>query len=323
MTEIEANKQSIRQRLRPLPRFRRRPDRRHHGRQRRVAGAAQLHRLPARCRPPLLGQPMLAFDSVKLRLEREHELSLPRIQLHDPPGLRLRRAGAALRLPPADGRLRPVGQHRQRHRSRPPHGTAPALRPHLPADHHLVRRQDGQDRARARSGSTPTSSRPTSTGSSGGTPRTATSAASSSSSPSCRSTRSPGSRRSAAARSTRPRRCSPPRRPPSSTAGAAAEEAAEAARRTFEEGAVAEALPTVEVPGRRPRRRHRRAGPLRARRPCRLQRRGPPRHRQQRHQRQRRPRHRPAAGRDPGRSRHDGAIKLSHGRKKHVLVRPA
>ena len=68
----------------------------HHGRQRRVAGAAQLHRLPARCRPALLGQPDAdARTRVKLRLEREQRAVVPRIQLHDPAGLRLRRAALA------------------------------------------------------------------------------------------------------------------------------------------------------------------------------------------------------------------------------------
>ena len=51
-------------------------------------------------------------------------------------------------------------------------------------------------------------------------------------------------------------------------------EAAEAARRTFEEGASADALPTIDDPGGRARRRHRRPGPVRPRRACRLQRRG-------------------------------------------------
>ena len=67
---------------------------------------------------------MLTQDSVKLRLERDQPLSLPRIQLPDPAGLRFRRAGAALRLRVADGRLRPVGQHRRRRRARPAHRRA-------------------------------------------------------------------------------------------------------------------------------------------------------------------------------------------------------
>ena len=44
-------------RVRALPDVRQRPHRRHHGRQRRMAGAAQLHRVPARRRPALLRQP--------------------------------------------------------------------------------------------------------------------------------------------------------------------------------------------------------------------------------------------------------------------------
>ena len=120
--EIEANKRSLREVFAPLPRLRRRPDRRDDGRQRRVAGAAQLHRLPARRRPALLGQPHAGDGFGQAPARARARAVVPRIQLHDPAGLRLRRAGAALRLPPADGRLRPVGQHRQRHRPRPAHG---------------------------------------------------------------------------------------------------------------------------------------------------------------------------------------------------------
>ena len=71
-----------------------------------------------------------------------------RVQLHAAAGLRLRRAGAPLRVQAADGRLRPVGQHRHRHRSRAPHGHAAALRADLPAADDRVGRQDGQDRGR-------------------------------------------------------------------------------------------------------------------------------------------------------------------------------
>ena len=65
---------------------------------------------------------MLTMDSVKLRLEREQELSFIEfnymmLQAYDFVELQ-----PPLRLQPADGRLGPVGQHRQRHRSRPPHG---------------------------------------------------------------------------------------------------------------------------------------------------------------------------------------------------------
>ena len=93
---------------------------------------------------------MLSMDSVKLRLDREQELSFIEfnymiLQAYDFVGTL-----AAPWLHAADGRLGPVGQHRQRHRPRPPHGHAPALRPHLPAPHHVVRRQDGQDGGRRR-----------------------------------------------------------------------------------------------------------------------------------------------------------------------------
>ena len=93
---------------------------------------------------------MLSMDSVKLRLDREHELTFLEfnymvLQAYDFVELARRHD-----CHPADRRLRPVGQHRQRHRSRPPHGPAAALRPHLPAAHHGVGRQDGQDRRRRR-----------------------------------------------------------------------------------------------------------------------------------------------------------------------------
>ena len=55
--EIEANKESMQARVRQVPEVRARQDRRHHGRQRRVADQAQLHRDAARRRPALLGQP--------------------------------------------------------------------------------------------------------------------------------------------------------------------------------------------------------------------------------------------------------------------------
>ena len=72
---------------------------------------------------------------------------------------------------------------------------------------------------------------PTTTGSSGGTPRTPTSAASCGCSPTCRWTRSPGWKRCKAPRSTRPRRCWPTRPPPCCTARRRPKAAAEAARR--------------------------------------------------------------------------------------------
>ncbi len=63
---------------------------------------------------------MLTQDSVKLRLERDQPLTFLEFNYLDPAGLRFRRAGPALRLRIADGRLRPMGQHRRRRRTRPP-----------------------------------------------------------------------------------------------------------------------------------------------------------------------------------------------------------
>ena len=68
---------------------------------------------------------MLTFDSVKLRLEREQPLTFLEfnymiLQAYDFRELS-RRAG----LPAADGRVGPVGQHRQRHRA----GAADGRRP--------------------------------------------------------------------------------------------------------------------------------------------------------------------------------------------------
>ena len=87
---------------------------------------------------------MLCFDSVKQRLDREQSLSFLEfnymiLQAYDFVELNKRYG-----LRAADGRLRPMGQHRQRHRPRPPPGHAAALRPDLAAADHLVGRQDGQ-----------------------------------------------------------------------------------------------------------------------------------------------------------------------------------
>ena len=70
---------------------------------------------------------MLTFDSVKQRLDREQSLSFLEFNYMILQALRLRRVEQALRLRAADGRLRPVGQHRQWHRSRPHDGHAAAL----------------------------------------------------------------------------------------------------------------------------------------------------------------------------------------------------
>ena len=102
---------------------------------------------------------MLTMDSVKLRLERDQELSFIEfnymlLQAYDFVELARR-----YKLQPADGRLRPVGQHRHRRRSRPAHGHAPALRADLPAAHHVRPAPRWARRRRAPCGSTRTSSR--------------------------------------------------------------------------------------------------------------------------------------------------------------------
>ena len=93
---------------------------------------------------------MLTFDSVRLRLDREQPLSFLEfnymiLQAYD--FLELSRRAE---LPPADGRLGPVGQHRQRRGARAPHRRTPGLRAHHAAHHAGLRREDGQDRARRR-----------------------------------------------------------------------------------------------------------------------------------------------------------------------------
>ena len=175
VAEIEANKASIRGVFAKVLRYGSGAQRCDHAGQRRVADKIELDRDAARHRPAFLGQPHaddgLGAAAAGARAGDE----LHRVQLHGLPGLRLRRTVAPHRLPAADGRLRPMGQHRQRRRSRPPHGHAAIVRADDAAADHRLRRQDGQDRARARSGSTPTSSARTSSGSTGATPRTPTS----------------------------------------------------------------------------------------------------------------------------------------------------
>ena len=100
------------------------------------------------------------------------------------------------------------------------------------------------------------------------------------------------SRRSRAARSTRPRRCWRRKRPRCCMAATPPTPAAETARQTFEEGAIAESLPTVEIP-----RGELDAGigvlaAVRQGRPRRLQRRGAAPDQGRRPARQRRRRHR-------------------------------
>ena len=91
---------------------------------------------------------MLTMDSVKLRLDREQPLTFLEFNYMIMQGYDFvelnKRYGCTL----ADGRLGPVGQYRAGRRTGPPHERSAAVRPHHAADHHLLRRQDGQDRQR-------------------------------------------------------------------------------------------------------------------------------------------------------------------------------
>ena len=104
---------------------------------------------------------------------------------------------------------------------------------------------------------------------------------------------------------------------------AAAEQAAETARRTFEEGALAESLPTVEIA-----RAELEAGlgvlaAFVQARAGRLERRSAPPDQGRRPQGQRRHGHRREDDCSRRRSsRREGVIKLSLGRKRHVLLKP-
>src|SRR5262249_38705096 len=70
---------------------------------------------------------------------------LSRVQLHDPASLRFRGALQAPRLHSADGRVRPVGQHRQRHRPRPPAAQRSAVSLATPPFTPFFRAQVGQN----------------------------------------------------------------------------------------------------------------------------------------------------------------------------------
>ena len=176
--QIDANMAGIRQMLRQVPQIRQRPDRRGDGQQRRLARHAALHPAAARCRPALLGQSHADHGLGEAAARARPAAHLPRIQLHDPAVLRLRGAAQAPQLHPADGRLGPVGQHRHGRRSRPPHGGRRAVRADHAADRAPRRAPRWARPQPARCGSTPSASRPTTSGSTGATPRTTMSAAS-------------------------------------------------------------------------------------------------------------------------------------------------
>ena len=158
---------------------------------------------------------MLSFDSVKLRLEREQSLTFLEfnymiLQAYDFLEL-ARRHECVLQLGGSDqwGNIVNGVELGRRIDNRALFGLT------SPLDRYGVRRQDGR-LPPAPSGSTPTASAPTTTGSISATPTTPTSAASCACSPICRSRRSRGWKRCAAPRSTTPRSCwrtRPPRLP--------------------------------------------------------------------------------------------------------------
>ena len=71
---------------------------------------------------------MLTFDRCKLRLEREQRLSFLEFNYMILQAYDFLELAPALGCRAADGRIGPVGQHRQRHRPGPPRGQQPAVR---------------------------------------------------------------------------------------------------------------------------------------------------------------------------------------------------
>ena len=113
-----------------------------------MARQARIHSVPARGRAAFLHRPH-AVDGKREGEARERPaVQLPRIQLHDHAGLRFRGALPPLRLPAAIERFGSMGQHRGRHRSRPPGREHTIVRADDAAHHHVVRREDGQDGGR-------------------------------------------------------------------------------------------------------------------------------------------------------------------------------
>ena len=110
-----------------------------------MADQAQLDRDAARHRPALLGKPHARYGFGQAQTRARPGDELHRIQLHDLASLRFRGAEPALRLPIANGRFGPVGEHRQRHRPWPTDGHPPIARPDNPTDYDVFGRKDGQD----------------------------------------------------------------------------------------------------------------------------------------------------------------------------------
>ena len=102
---------------------------------------------------------MLTMDSVKMRLDRQQEMSFLEFNYYPRPTTS---SAASATAACCRWHLGPMGQHRQRHRPRPAHARRAIVRA-LAADLDRVGRQDGQTRP-APCGSTPTWSAPMSTG---------------------------------------------------------------------------------------------------------------------------------------------------------------
>ena len=191
---------------------------------------------------------MLAFNSVKLRLERQQELSFLEfnymiLQAYDFVELN-KRTGCVLQMGGSDqwGNIVNGIDLGRRMAQRA------AVRAHLAADHHVVRRQDGQDRGRRGLAQR----RP-------GEPVRLLAILAQHRGRRCRplpqavhraAARRDRQARSAARapRSTRPRRCSPPRRPPWCMAAPRPTRRPRRRARTFEQGELAATCRRVEMP---------------------------------------------------------------------------
>jgi tyrosyl-tRNA synthetase len=130
---------------------------------------------------------MLTMDSVKLRLEREQPLTFLEfnymiLQGYDFVELN-KRYDCTLQMGGSDQ----WGNIVQGVELGPARAGKGIVRPHLAAHHHLLRRQDGQDRERRRVAESQAPVGPTTIGSIGATPKTAMSGASCACSPTCRS----------------------------------------------------------------------------------------------------------------------------------------
>ncbi|MNE24294.1 hypothetical protein D3C80_1175800 [compost metagenome] len=132
-------------RVREVPDLRRRPVRRRHGRQQRLAVQVRLRRVPARLRHAFHGQPDAELRLGQAAPRARAADDLPRVQLHADAVGGLPGAEPLAERDAADGRLGPVGQHHLGRRSGAPRRSESLVRSdHAPADHGLGR-QDGQD----------------------------------------------------------------------------------------------------------------------------------------------------------------------------------